>query len=145
MWSSGENARGLHAVRVLSKAKGLTLDGTDPDQIAAAFAWAVERARAGVGPTLIELVSMRMCGHAHHDDMLYLGKEPPLSWNYPPVAAEGYVDRERYAYWATRDPIPAYAARLESAGESSTTASRLSTLDTGVHGLTPRRNSTSAL
>src|SRR6185295_705034 len=26
---------------------GLTLDGTDPDQIAAAFAWAVERARAG--------------------------------------------------------------------------------------------------
>ena len=26
------------------------------------------------GPSLIELVSMRMCGHAHHDDMLYLGK-----------------------------------------------------------------------
>ena len=37
-----------------------------------------DRARAGMGPTLIELVSMRMCGHAHHDDMLYLGKEPPV-------------------------------------------------------------------
>jgi 2-oxoisovalerate dehydrogenase E1 component len=95
---------------------GITIDGTDPDAIAAAFAWAVERARAGRGPTLIELVSMRMCGHAHHDDMLYLGKEPPLSWDYPPAAADGYVDLDRYAYWATRDPIPAYAARLESAG-----------------------------
>ena len=28
---------------------------------------------------------MRMCGHAHHDDMLYLGKEPPISWDYPPL------------------------------------------------------------
>ena len=56
---------------------GITLDGTDPDAIAAAFAWAIERARAGLGPTFIELVSMRMCGHAHHDDMLYLGQGHP--------------------------------------------------------------------
>ena len=55
---------------------GITIDGTDPDAIAAAFAWAAERARAGRGPALIELVAMRMCGHAHHDDMLYLGKIP---------------------------------------------------------------------
>ncbi len=55
---------------------GITIDGTDPDEIAAGFAWAVERARAGEGPTIVELVSMRMCGHAHHDDMLYLGKDP---------------------------------------------------------------------
>ena len=95
---------------------GITIDGTDPDAIAAAFGWAVERARAGRGPALIELVCMRMCGHAHHDDMLYLGKEPPLSWEYPAVAAEGYADRDLYAYWAARDPIPAYAARLEAAG-----------------------------
>src|SRR5207342_2749828 len=32
---------------------GLSLDGTDPDAIAAAFAWAADRARAGLGPTLI--------------------------------------------------------------------------------------------
>ena len=37
---------------------GLTIDGTDPDAIAAAFAWAAERARAGEGTTLIELVAM---------------------------------------------------------------------------------------
>ena len=47
------------------------------------FAWAVERARAGLGPALIELVAMRMCGHAHHDDMLYLGRDTPPSWQYP--------------------------------------------------------------
>jgi 2-oxoisovalerate dehydrogenase E1 component len=95
---------------------GLTIDGTDPDAIAAAFAWAVERARAGRGPALIELVSMRMCGHAHHDDMLYLGKDPSPSWEYSPVTEQGYADRELYAYWAGRDPIASYAARLESAG-----------------------------
>src|SRR6266705_2956340 len=53
---------------------GVTIDGTDPDAIAAAFGWAAERARAGLGPTLIELVAMRLCGHAHHDDMLYVGR-----------------------------------------------------------------------
>jgi 2-oxoisovalerate dehydrogenase E1 component len=95
---------------------GITIDGTDPDEIAASFDWAVERARAGHGPTLIELIAMRMCGHAHHDDMLYLGKDPPLGWEYPPLTDGGYVNRERYAYWAARDPIPAYAARLEAAG-----------------------------
>src|SRR5688572_23080184 len=36
---------------------GITIDGTDPDDIAAAFAWAAERARTGLGPTLVELVS----------------------------------------------------------------------------------------
>ena len=95
---------------------GLTIDGTDPDEIAATFAWAVERARAGHGPTLIELVSMRMCGHAHHDDMLYLGKDAAASWTYPPLTESGYADRERHAFWSGRDPIPAYAARLEAEG-----------------------------
>ena len=95
---------------------GITIDGTDPDEIAAAFAWAVERARAGRGPSLIELVSMRMCGHAHHDDMLYLGKDPQPGWDYPPLHAAGYADPDLYAFWSARDPIPAYAARLELDG-----------------------------
>ncbi|MEA2238925.1 MAG: 2-oxoisovalerate dehydrogenase component [Thermoanaerobaculia bacterium] len=110
------------AVRVFAdKAVGygipaVTIDGTDPEAIAAAFAWATERARAGEGPTLIELVAMRMCGHAHHDDMLYLGKDPQQSWTYPPLAENGYADRERYEYWCRKDPIPTYAARLQSEG-----------------------------
>jgi len=95
---------------------GVTIDGTDPDEIAAAFAWAVERARAGEGPALIELVSMRMCGHAHHDDMLYLGKDPQPGWEYPPLQPPGYANAELYAFWSARDPIPAYAARLQADG-----------------------------
>jgi pyruvate/2-oxoglutarate/acetoin dehydrogenase E1 component len=70
-----------------------------------------------------------MCGHAHHDDMLYLGKEPPPGWDYPKLpdagrrgerSAEGgpagYVDPQLYDYWCGKDPIATYAERLESAG-----------------------------
>ena len=97
---------------------GLTIDGTDADAMAAAVTWAADRARAGEGPTLIELVCMRMCGHAHHDDMLYLGKEPAVSWGYPPLAAQhAYADAGQYAFWAKRDPIASYARKLEAEGE----------------------------
>ena len=95
---------------------GITIDGTDPDEVAAAFAWAVERARAGRGPSLIELVSMRMCGHAHHDDMLYIGRDPQPGWDYPALQAGGYADPDLYAFWSERDPIPGYAKRLELDG-----------------------------
>ena len=95
---------------------GITIDGTDPDEVAAAFAWAVERARAGRGPALIELVCMRMCGHAHHDDMLYLGKDPQVSWGYPPLTEQGYADPDAYAFWSARDPLVTYARRLETDG-----------------------------
>jgi 2-oxoisovalerate dehydrogenase E1 component len=95
---------------------GITIDGTDPDQIAAAFTWAADRARAGAGPTLLELVSMRMSGHAHHDDMLFLGKEPPIGWEYPAPSSGAYADPELYAFWAARDPIRTYAQRLQAAG-----------------------------
>ena len=95
---------------------GITVDGTDPEAIAAAFTWAADRARKGLGPALVELVSMRMCGHAHHDDMLYLGKEPPVSWECAPVAEGAYVNREEYEYWSKKDPIAGYAAKLLDEG-----------------------------
>ena len=110
------------AVRVFAdKAIGygvpaVTIDGTDPEAIAAAFAWAAERAREGRGPALIELVAMRICGHAHHDDMLYLGKEPQISWSYPTLHESGYADRETFEFWSRRDPIPRYATKLEGEG-----------------------------
>jgi 2-oxoisovalerate dehydrogenase E1 component len=94
---------------------GVTIDGTDPEAIAGAFGWAAERARAGHGPTLIETVAMRMCGHAHHDDMLYLGRDPQLGWDYPPPG-DGYANRELYNYWAARDPVTLYAAKLQEGG-----------------------------
>jgi len=95
---------------------GITIDGTDPDQVAAAFTWAADRARSGAGPALIELASMRMSGHAHHDDMLFLGKEPPITWEYPKLSSGAYADPAFYTFWAARDPIAAYAKRLELSG-----------------------------
>jgi 2-oxoisovalerate dehydrogenase E1 component len=96
---------------------GITIDGTDPDAIAAAFTWAAERARDGHGPTLLEVVCMRMCGHAHHDDMLYFGTEPRMGWEYPTLdSSAGYVERDKYAEWARKDPIATYAAQLERLG-----------------------------
>ncbi|HYU25054.1 MAG TPA: transketolase C-terminal domain-containing protein, partial [Thermoanaerobaculia bacterium] len=53
---------------------------------------------------------------AHHDDMLYLGKDPQPSWSYPPLAEGGYADRARYDYWSRKDPIATYAAKLQSEG-----------------------------
>ena len=110
------------AVRVFAdKAAGygipaVTIDGTDPEEIAAAFTWAAERARGGLGPALIETVSMRMCGHAHHDDMLYLGRDPQTGWEYAPLTGQGYADRELYEYWSARDPIAVYAGKLQKMG-----------------------------
>lgn len=94
----------------------ITIDGTDPEAIASAFAWAAERAREGRGATLIELIAMRMCGHAHHDDMLYLGKDPQPSWSYPALTEQGYANRELYEYWRAKDPLVTYAAKLQDEG-----------------------------
>ncbi|HEX2834031.1 MAG TPA: thiamine pyrophosphate-dependent enzyme [Thermoanaerobaculia bacterium] len=94
----------------------ITIDGTDPEAIAAAFAWAAGRARDGRGATLIELIAMRMCGHAHHDDMLYLGKDPQPSWSYPVLTEQGYANRELYEYWRAKDPLVTYAAKLQQEG-----------------------------
>ena len=63
--------------------------------------------------------AMRMCGHAHHDDMLYLGKDPPPSWDYPPLTEQGYANRELYEYWAARDPIADVRRAARSAKASS--------------------------
>ena len=54
---------------------------------------AVERARDGDGPVLIEAKTMRMTGHAQHD------------------AAE-YVPREMFEYWKARDPLDRYEKLL---------------------------------
>lgn len=110
------------AVRVFGeKAAGygmphVTIDGTDPEEIAAAFTWAAERARKGFGPVLIEVIAMRMCGHAHHDDMLYLGGDPPLGFELQAPAENGYVDAEKFSFWADKDPLRTYAAQLETEG-----------------------------
>jgi acetoin:2,6-dichlorophenolindophenol oxidoreductase subunit alpha len=51
------------------------VDGTDVLAVEAAAREAVERARAGGGPSLIESVSLRWKGHAGHDPAKYVPKE----------------------------------------------------------------------
>jgi pyruvate dehydrogenase E1 component alpha subunit len=65
---------------------GVTIDGTDVLGVHREARRAVERARTGGGPTLIESVTLRMEGHAVHDDAFY-------------------VPREMLSAWAERDPI----------------------------------------
>jgi TPP-dependent pyruvate/acetoin dehydrogenase alpha subunit len=58
----------------------VTIDGNDVIQVYAATRQAVVRAREGQGPTLIEVKTFRMRGHAEHDDAFYVPKELMASW-----------------------------------------------------------------
>ncbi len=77
---------------------GETVDGNDPDAVAAVVGRAVARARAGEGPTLIEAMLGRMRGHSEGDDSLKVVPDDEL---------------ERYL---AEDPVPAYPRRLEADG-----------------------------
>jgi pyruvate dehydrogenase E1 component alpha subunit/2-oxoisovalerate dehydrogenase E1 component alpha subunit len=57
-----------------------TLDGNDVVAVYAATKQAVDRARAGSGPTLLEVKTFRMRGHAEHDDAFYVPKELLQAW-----------------------------------------------------------------
>jgi len=59
---------------------GLTVDGNDVEAMFEATRAARERAIAGEGPTLIEAVTMRMHGHAAHDDMKYVPAAQIEEW-----------------------------------------------------------------
>ena len=54
---------------------GVRVDGTDVLEVYRAAREAVDRARAGEGPTLIESVSLRWRGHAGHDPAKYVPRE----------------------------------------------------------------------
>jgi TPP-dependent pyruvate/acetoin dehydrogenase alpha subunit len=76
---------------------GYHIDGTNVLEVYETCKKAVDRARAGEGPTLIETVTMRMRGHSEHDDHKYV---PP----------------EMLEEWAKRDPIARYEAFLMKKG-----------------------------
>ncbi len=59
---------------------GERVDGNDVEAVFEATRRARERALAGAGPTLIEAVTMRMHGHAAHDDMRYVPAELVERW-----------------------------------------------------------------
>ncbi|HHT9120820.1 MAG TPA: pyruvate dehydrogenase (acetyl-transferring) E1 component subunit alpha [Candidatus Hypogeohydataceae bacterium YC41] len=67
--------------------EGIQVDGNDVFAAYAAAKYAVEKARKGKGPTLIECVTYRMGDHSTADD------------------ATRYRSQEEVAQWAKRDPI----------------------------------------
>lgn len=54
---------------------GLTVDGNDVLEVYHATSWAVERARKGEGPTLLEATTLRWHGHFEDDEDDYRSKE----------------------------------------------------------------------
>jgi TPP-dependent pyruvate/acetoin dehydrogenase alpha subunit len=75
----------------------LTVDGNVVEALLEAAREGRERALAGDGPTLIEAVTMRMHGHAAHDDMKY-------------------VPKEQVEEWRKRDPVERQETRLRELG-----------------------------
>jgi TPP-dependent pyruvate/acetoin dehydrogenase alpha subunit len=82
---------------------GVRVDGGEVLEVYEAAAQAVERARGGGGPTLIESVSLRWRGHAGHDPAKYVPREMLEDYmaNHDPVKnfeeyllAEGVVNKE---------------------------------------------------
>ena len=76
---------------------GVTVDGNDVEAMFDATREARERAIGGGGPTLIEAETMRMHGHAAHDDMKY-------------------VPKEQVEEWKLRDPVDRQEKRLRALG-----------------------------
>jgi TPP-dependent pyruvate/acetoin dehydrogenase alpha subunit len=76
---------------------GVKADGNDPEAMFEAVRQARERAVAGEGPTMIEAVTMRMHGHAAHDDMKY-------------------VPKAKIDEWKAKDPIDRQERRLSALG-----------------------------
>jgi len=72
---------------------GETVDGNDVLAVYEATKRAVDRARSGGGPSLIEARTFRMKGHAEHDDA-------------------GYVPKEQFEEWKTKDPIDRFERHL---------------------------------
>ena len=79
---------------------GYTVDGNSPEAMYAHAAVAVERARAGEGPTLLECKTFRFLGHVLGDDDFYMTKDEK-------AGAMG------------KDPLPALRARLLADGHAS--------------------------
>jgi pyruvate dehydrogenase E1 component alpha subunit len=72
---------------------GVTVDGNDVEAVFAATTEAVDRARGGGGPTLMECVTCRIQGHYEGDP-------------------EPYRTEDEIEQWRARDPLALAAERL---------------------------------
>jgi pyruvate dehydrogenase E1 component alpha subunit len=80
--------------------EGVVVDGTDVLAVYREAKRAIEKAREGGGPTLIECLTLRMEGHAVHDDAFY-------------------VPKDMFEEWAKSDPIERFRAWLREHADLS--------------------------
>ena len=78
--------------------EGVVVDGTDVLAVYREARRAIEKAREGGGPTLLECQTLRMEGHAVHDDAFY-------------------VPKELFEEWAKNDPIERFRTWLRTNAE----------------------------
>jgi TPP-dependent pyruvate/acetoin dehydrogenase alpha subunit len=93
---------------------GVKADGNDPEAMFEAVRQARERAVAGEGPTMIEAVTMRMHGHAAHDDMKYVPKAKIDEWK-----AKDPIDRQERRLTALGVDVAALRAEVTQTIEAA--------------------------
>ncbi|HMW32892.1 MAG TPA: thiamine pyrophosphate-dependent dehydrogenase E1 component subunit alpha [bacterium] len=78
--------------------EAIVVDGNDVFEVFRTTRYAAERCRKGKGPILIEAKTMRMKGHAEHDDAFYVPKEQFAEWQKkdPIARAEKFLLDKKY-------------------------------------------------
>jgi pyruvate dehydrogenase E1 component alpha subunit len=90
---------------------GVTIDGGDPVAVHETVGAAMDRARAGDGPTLVESKVYRLSAHGN------LIAPPGVPLHYPEhEAITTFGNREEYAAALRGDPVPRFRMRLIEQG-----------------------------
>jgi len=98
---------------------GVVVDGMDPLAVYEAVSAALERARRGDGPSLIECKTYRWYGHSRSDPRKYRSREEEQHWRErDPIVTFGR--RLLEAGIATQEELDAIEARAEAAVEKAT-------------------------
>jgi TPP-dependent pyruvate/acetoin dehydrogenase alpha subunit len=106
---------------------GERVDGNDVLAVYEAARLAVERARAGEGVTLLELVTYRRKGHAEHDDQHYVPRDELARWERnDPIAR--WAQRLTESRWADGDALAAEDARVATELDEAVRAAELEPL-----------------
>lgn len=102
---------------------GEQVDGNDVLAVYGAARRAVDRARAGEGVTLLEVLTYRRLGHAQHDNQSYQSVEEIERWATTNDPLDRYLATLRENRWATDEQLAeidrAIEAELDSATEEA--------------------------